>query len=490
MRILFVVSEAAPFVKTGGLADVAGALSSTLARRGHDVRLVLPKYRSVDGDKYRLLPLMPELNVTFGGETVRGQVLRTNYPGSQMPVYFLDAPQLYDREGIYTGEKGDFPDNNKRFSFLNLAALWMCKGLDWQPEVIHCHDWQTGLIPALLREHPEIKADPFFEKIRTVFTIHNLAYQGNFAPQLVSDLNLPWSVFTADGIEFYGRASMLKSGLMFSDAITTVSKTYAEEVKTPTFGGGLEGVLRARANRFFGIVNGIDTRVWDPQEDPHIAAKISPASGNGKAGCKADLQRFFGLPEKKVPILGMVTRLTGQKGLDILVESLGTVLQDNVQFVILGSGDPRYEKFFSDAGARFSKKIGARMTYDEKIAHKIIAGSDILLVPSAFEPCGLTQMYAMRYGTVPVVRRTGGLADTVTDASAQGIQNGVSTGFVFTDYNADALTWAIKRAIELYNEDKGLWNKLRRNGMAKDFSWEAASGLYEELYRRVLALES
>ncbi len=489
MRILFVCSEVVPFVKTGGLADVCAALPKKLHERGHDVRIVMPRYRAVDVAKFNLLPLMPEMKVRYGGDTFSGEVMRTSYPGTEMPVYFVDLPNLFDRDGIYNASNHDYLDNDRRFACFNMAALWLLKGLDWQPEVIHLHDWQAGLIAALLKHHPEVCTNEFFTRIKSVLTIHNLAYQGNFGPQLVGDIGLPWSIFTSEGMEFYGRASTLKAGIVYSDIVTTVSETYAEEILRPEYGANLEGVLNARKSRLHGILNGIDTKVWDPATDTLIAKPIHAASGKGRAECKAALQELCGFPKKpNVPLLGLTTRLTGQKGIDLFADAVNTLLTEDVQIVVLGTGEERYENLFREGAHRFPRKFAAKLSYDETLAHRIYAGSDIFLIPSAFEPCGLTQMYAMRYGAIPVARATGGLVDTVIPATIERIEKGVATGFLFTHYNAGAFLEAIHQAIHLYRNDQGHWDKLRRNAMARDFSWDRSAVAYEGLYGKALAL--
>lgn len=489
MRILFVCSEADPFVKTGGLADVCGALPKALARRGHDVRVMLPRYRAIDRGKWGLRPILPEMKVDYAGHTITGEVLVGHLPGTEIPVYFIEQPHLYDRPGIYDGEHGAFGDNDLRFAFLCLAALWTLKGLDWRPDVIHTHDWQAALVPALLKHHPAIVAEPFYHGIGTVQTIHNIAYQGNFAPHIVENCGLPWSVYTSEGMEFYGRASLLKAGLTFSDFVTTVSRTYADEVRTPAFGGGLEGVLSARGERFLGIQNGIDAEVWNPEADKALAKNYTADRPEGKDACKTDLQEFCGLPKRNVPVVAMVSRLVEPKGFDLIKEILPDLLQrEDMQAVLLGSGSPRFEKYFSDLARLMPKKFAAKVGYDEKMAHKIYAGADIFLVPSAFEPSGLTQLYAMRYGTVPVVRRTGGLADTVSHASVPEIEAGKSTGFVFNDFLPDALLWGINQALTLYRTDKPHWSRLRRNGMLKNFAWDISAAEYEALYQKTVAV--
>jgi starch synthase len=485
LRILFVASECEPFIKTGGLADVLGALPRVLHSMGHDVRIVIPRYSRIDGAAHRLLPLMPEIKVRYGPHTFVGSVLRCDFPHTRkMPVYFIDEPHFFGRDGIYGAGRTDYNDNDQRFAFFAMATLWMLKGLDWQPDIIHLNDWQSGLVAPLLRHHPEILADPFYADIRTVFSIHNLAYQGAMDKFVIPSIGLPWSVYTQDGMEFYNKASFLKGGLVYSDRLVTVSPTYAREIQTPEHGAGMDGVLTARAAVLTGILNGIDSREWDPARDPHIAAPFDAANRAGKERCKEILQEIGGLNKSpRSPLAGMIGRLTEQKGCDLLIDSLRDILACGCQVFVLGSGEERYETALQSLAREFPRRLAVRVGYDAVLAHQIIAGSDLFLMPSRFEPCGLTQMYAMRYGTVPVARATGGLCDTVAPHGA----HASPTGFLFADYTPSALTEAVRTAVAVYTAGGAPWTTLQDNGMTRDFSWQRSAAEYESLYAVTLA---
>lgn len=487
MRILFAASEAVPFCKTGGLADVVGALSKVLHQHGHDVRLVLPRYQDIDQTKYRLLPMMPEVKVQYKGLPMVGSVVRCSYPGTQMPVYFIEEPSFSNRPGIYGAGRGDYPDNDQRFAFFNMAVLWLLKGLDWTPDIIHLHDWQTGLIPALLRHHPVVSQDPAYENIRTVFSIHNLAYQGNFDKFVVPGIGLPWTVFTSDGLEFYGKTSFLKSGLFFSDELIAVSPTYSREIQLDELGAGMAGTLRNRTNHLHGILNGIDTDEWNPADDKHIPHSFSINKLAGKAACKAAFQEEIGLPvEPKKPLVGMISRLVAAKGFDLITRSLDDLLSLDCQYIVLGSGEKSYEDEFTAAAEKHPDRFAAIIGYDQALSHRIIAASDIFMMPSYYEPCGLTQLYAMRYGTVPLVRRTGGLADSVSHATKKSIASGVGTGFVFNDYRPEKLVETLRSAVSLYKEQPDSWEKLARNAMRKDHSWNRSAEQYARIYESLV----
>lgn len=477
MRVLFCASEIVPLAKTGGLADVAGALPAALARRGVDVRLAMPRYRGVD------LPggtALGTLTVPLGGETVEGTVLDGALPGSGVPIWLVEQPELFDRGGLY-GEGGqDYPDNLTRFTFFCRAvARWLARGT-WQPDVIHSHDWQTALLPAIIRTEGAPRA-------ASVFTIHNLAYQGLFPAEQFALTGLPPAAFAMQGLEFWGQVSLLKGGLVFADLLTTVSATYAREIQSEEFGAGLEGVLRDRADDLVGILNGVDYEVWDPSVDALLPARYSADDMDGKPICKRALQRAFGLPEDaRVPVVGMVTRLADQKGLDLVVEIMEELLDAGVQFVLLGTGDPRYHQVFDELQARRRHHVGVRLGFDNALAHLIEAGADIFLMPSRYEPSGLNQLYSLRYGTVPVVRRTGGLADSVVDATPQALAAGRANGFVFAPYEPQALLGAVRRALAAYRHPD-TWRALQQAGMRADFSWGRAAGQYAALYERALA---
>lgn len=487
LKILLVASEAVPFCKTGGLADVVGALAKELSRLGHEVRLAIPRYADIDSRRFRLLPILPEMKVNYGGQTFTGSVFRCPYPGTDLPVYFVDEPNFFDRPGIYGPGRGDYPDNNIRFAFFNMATLWALKGLDWRPDVIHANDWQTGLIPALLQHHPEVASDPFYQGIRTVFSIHNLAYQGNFDKWTIPNIGLPWSVFTPDGMEFYNQASFLKSGVVFSDALVAVSPTYAKEIQSEEFGAGLAGTLSGRADSLYGILNGIDTEEWNPEGDKEIAEPFSGARMQGKAACKAHLQRRAGLPEKpRVPLVAMVSRLIAGKGFDLITEALPELLALDAQYVVLGNGEPAYEQALVEAAKAHPDRLYIQVGYDISLSHQMIAGADLFLMPSRYEPCGLTQMYSMRYGTVPIVRLTGGLSDSVVDASPASVRDGSATGFQFAPYTAEALVDTVRRAVSVYTQDPAAWARLVQNAMAQNHSWAKSAGEYVELYRGLI----
>ena len=481
LNILFVSSEVHPFAKTGGLGDVSGALPRALKELGHDVRVILPKYRSVDRAKRAVKPTGRTVTVTVGPKTVTGELYEGRLHRS-MPVYMVNQSDYFDREGFYGDASGEFHDNAERFIFFNRAVLAACKSLDFQPDIIHCNDWQTGLIPCYLQTF--YNSDPFFENTRTVFSIHNLGYQGNFDKRTIPVANLPWDLFTLEGVEFYDQFSFLKAGLVFADVLTTVSKTYRREILTPEHGFQMDGVLRHHQDKLFGILNGVDYREWDPQNDAHIKTRYGPKSLKGKPECKKSLLRKLSLPIKeKTPLICMVTRLSPQKGIDLVVQSFSELLALDAAWVILGSGEADYETFFRDQSTLHPERFRYVSGFDEKLAHQIIAGSDLLLMPSQYEPCGLTQMYALRYGTVPVVRRVGGLADTVKSFQPGKNQG---TGFLFKHAEAKELMRSLKKALALHSRKKD-WRTLMLNGMKKDFGWDQAAKHYDRLYRRALA---
>lgn len=463
MRVLFCASEIVPLAKTGGLADVAGALPAALAERGVEVRLAMPGYRgvSVPGAAFR-----GPVTVSLGGERVEGRVSEGMLPGTTLPIWLIDQPSFFDRAGLY-GEGGtDYPDNLARFTFFSRAVLQFLGASGWQPDVIHCHDWQTALIPVVLRA--EGRRD-----VPTVFTIHNLAYQGVFAADQFPITGLPPSFFTMHGLEFWGKVNLLKGGLYFADVLSTVSETYAREIQTEEFGAGLDGVLRDRAGDLHGILNGVDYAAWDPSVDTLIPARYSVDDLKGKAACKAALQEAFKLPqEPRVPVIGMVTRLADQKGLDLVAAIIEELLDVGVQFVLLGTGDAKYHTLFQELQARRREHVGARLGFDNTLAHLIEAGADIFLMPSRYEPSGLNQLYSLRYGTVPVVRKTGGLADSIADGS---------NGFVFEAYKPEALLDTLRRALKAYR-DRARWAALQRRGMLADFSWNRSAERYRALY--------
>ena len=469
MKVLFCVAEATPFAKTGGLADVAGALPAALRRKGVDVRVMMPLYRGISRDG--LEPIQHTRSV-IGGTEVVGAVWRGVFP-NETPVYFLDASALYDRGGLY-GEGGrDYPDNLARFVFFCQSALALMHD-SWQPDLVHCHDWHAALIPAYLRMHRN--------RVPTLFTVHNLAHQGNFPADQFGLTGLPGEAFTSEGVEFYGQLNVMKAGLVSSHLLSTVSETYAREIQTEEFGMGLEGLLRARSADLLGVLNGVDYSQWDPAIDSFIPARYTADDLSGKAVCKTSLQHDLGLRvDANVPLIGTVARLVAQKGFDLVVSGLDAMVGLGAQVVVLGTGDPAYEAALHAATARMPHQVRAMIGFHEGLAHSIEAGADIFLMPSRFEPSGLNQLYSLRYGTVPVVRRTGGLADSIMDVSPEALQHGRANGFVFDAYTTEALVATVGRAVAAYR-DPGLWRWLQQVGMRADFSWDRAAERYLALY--------
>ncbi len=476
MRVLFAASEVLPFAKTGGLADVGGALPKALRALGHDVRVVLPRYRMVDAAKHRLAPILEAVPVPVAGRVETASVLEGRIP-PDVPVYFVRCDRYFDRDGLYQVQGVDHPDNAARFAFFSRAVLELSRALDFRPDVIHCHDWQTGLVPTYLRTL--YANDPVLAAAGVLFTIHNMGYQGLFPAEALATIGLGPDQFTTPGIEFYGQVNLLKAGLVFSDILTTVSRRYSREIQTEAFGCGLEGVLRARSGDVFGILNGIDEEEWDPAKDPHLAAHYAPEDLAGKAACKADLQRAMGLrPDPAAPLFGVISRLAEQKGIDLVANALDTILEVGGQFVLLGTGEPALEERFRTAAIAHAGRVAAVIGFDVALSHKIEAGADFFLMPSRYEPCGLNQMYSLRYGTVPIVRATGGLDDTVTPFNRA---TGEGNGLKFEAGTADALALAIYRAAGLYR-DPAARQRLMANGMRGDFSWDRSAREYETLY--------
>jgi starch synthase len=479
MKVLFAASEATPFAKTGGLADVAGSLPPAIAALGHDVRVVMPRYRMVDAERFKLKHVAT-FYVPLGSWKERCNVLEGRM-GKNVTVYFVNKDIYFDRPGLYGTPRGDYRDNAERFTFFSRSIPELCRVLGFNPDIVHCNDWQTGLVPLYLKTAYK-KGTAAAPRSGTVFTIHNLGYQGLFWHWDMRLTGLGWEFFTPEGIEFWGRISFLKAGIRYADIITTVSGTYSREVQTPEYGEGMEDLLKKRSGDFYGIVNGIDYREWDPARDPVIARKFSASRPSGKAACKTALQKQAGLPLSGDPLLGMVTRLVDQKGVDILLEALPEILSLGVQLVILGTGDEKYHRLLSDAAAKYPDRMRALLQYDDAMARAIYAGCDLFLMPSRYEPCGLGQMIALRYGAAPLVRRTGGLADTVKDYN---VRTGRGTGFVFEEYSAHALEDCVKRAVSVYH-DRKKWTRLMQNGMKQDLSWEHSAKEYVKIYRKAM----
>jgi starch synthase len=477
MRILFVASEALPYAKTGGLADVIEALSRALVKLGHEVAVFLPRYRGVKASSV----VLPSMTIPQGTR-LRFPAIADGGMHRGVRYFFLDDPFYFDRDGIYGERNQEYPDNAERFTEFSRAAIEMAKQI-WLPELIHCHDWQTAMVPTLLRS--SYGDDPVVRDIPVVFTVHNIGYHGVFPKEAMERAGIPAGVFHPGGIEFFGNVNFLKGGLIYSDYLTTVSRKYAQEIQTSEFGFGLEGVIRSRSNRLVGILNGVDYSIWSPERDTLIPMKYSANNLEGKRVCKEALLDEFKLLKDGVnrPVLGIVSRFADQKGFDLIAEIVRELLHEDVLLAVLGTGDRRYEELFRALTMDFPGRVGAVIAYDNKLAHLVEAGADIFLMPSRYEPCGLNQIYSLRYGTVPVVRATGGLDDTIEPFD---LEHGSGTGFKFSEYSGEALLDAIRQALHHYS-DEGVWNRIQLNGMAKDFSWNTSAAEYAKLYEAARA---
>lgn len=481
MKIAILVSEAIPYAKTGGLADVAGALPKYLNKHGADVRLFMPLYREVRKKGLPLETVLDRVEVDLGGRKKAYAVKA--HSGSGFPAYFIEKDEYFDRDFIYGTAAGDYPDNGERFGFFSLAALETVKRLGFVPDVLHCHDWQSAIALAYLKT---VRAhEAFFAGTRSLFTIHNLAYQGLFGKDILGKIGLPKSLFNMNDLEFWGKVNFLKAGILYSTAVSTVSPRYSREIQTPEFGCGLDGLLRSRSGVLFGLLNGVDYAAWNPATDTLIPARYKAADLTGKKVCKAELLKAFGLTGRGgTPVVGIVSRLAGQKGLDIVCDALPSLFALGVRLIILGTGEAKIQDSLLEARKVFPTQLGLKIAFDEKIAHTIYAGSDLFLIPSRYEPCGLTQMYSLRYGTVPVVRATGGLDDSI-----QEYDPGTSTGngFKFEVASPDALVGTVRKALAAYERPHD-WQTLIRNAMDSDFSWERAAGEYIDLYTKLVEL--
>ena len=477
MHIAFAASECVPFSKTGGLADVIGALPRALAALGHQVTVYVPKYRQT-----KLIgtqTLIRSLTIPFDDQ-FRFCSIVTDGNHSGVSFCFIDYLPFFDREGLYGTSSGDYPDNAERFALFSRAVLEASKILG-VPDIFHCHDWQSALIPVLLAT--QYADDPAFREVSTVFTIHNIGYQGLFPPDTLPLLTLPWDLFTMTKMEFFGQVNFLKGALVFSDFITTVSKKYSQEIQTAEFGFGLEGVLRGRSSTVTGIVNGADYDEWSPDKDKYIPQRYSAQDLDGKAKCKQELLAEFDISgaDPRIPVIGIVSRFAAQKGFDLIAQIMDRLAREEMIVIALGSGDKVYEDMLLRLHKQFPKKIAVKIAYNNSLAHKVEAGSDMFLMPSRYEPCGLNQMYSLKYGTVPIVRATGGLEDTVEPWDPR---TGKGTGFKFTEYNGEALLLTVKEALRAFR-DQTSWQILMRNGMAKDFSWNNSAKEYVRVYERV-----
>jgi starch synthase len=488
MRIVVASSEAAPFSKTGGLADVASALPKALSQAGHDVALFTPFYpqeRARWGGNVPIEPTGQSVDVRLSDRVITARILRSTIPGSSAPVFLIDHPPYFDRAGLYQERDRDHRDNSERFIFFSRAVIETIRALGLHPDVIHANDWQTALVPALVRVDGTYHAE--FARCATIYTIHNLAFQGQFWHWDMLLTGIDWRHFNWREMEYFGNLNLMKSGVVYADIVTTVSPTYAREIQTPEFGCGLNGVLASRRDDLVGILNGVDTEVWNPATDPLIAERYRLATVHqGKPVCKAHLQERMGLPVRMdVPVFGLISRLTGQKGLDLICDCAADFVALDIQAVFLGSGDPRYEKKLRELAKQTPQKVAVTIGYDEGLSHEIEAGADVFLMPSHYEPCGLNQMYSLIYGTVPIVRAVGGLADSVVDANETNLSNGTANGFSFFDYRSDALFRQMCRAVGLFF-DQRTWRQLMRTGMERDWSWSRSAAEYVNVYQRAL----
>jgi starch synthase len=464
-----VSSEAAPLAKTGGLADVVGALPSALRALGDDVAVLIPRYGTIDLKGTRRV--YDNLPIYLGATRFDTSIYQAP---AEYPLYLVDCPSLYDRPGLY-GESGvDYPDNHIRFAVLSRAALAVARVV-FRTDIFHCHDWQSGTLPVYLRT--TFANDPTFLGVKTLFTIHNLGYQGLFPRSILPAVALDPAVFRPAALEFYGNVSYIKGGIQFADALSTVSPTYAREIQTPEYGFGLDGALRARAADLAGIINGIDYRQWNPETDPLIPAHFSSTDLAGKQVCKEHLLREFGLPVEGSdrPLIGIVSRFAQQKGIDLIAEVVSQMIAEDVYMVVLGNGDAGYEALFRNFAVEYPGRIAVRVGFDNGLAHRIEAGSDMFLMPSRYEPSGLNQIYSLRYGTVPIVRATGGLDDTIEEG----------TGFKFAEYSGQALIESVRAAVQAF-ANREAWREMMQRGMQKDFSWDRSAAEYSALYRKLL----
>jgi starch synthase len=480
MKILIASPEAVPFIKTGGLADVAGALCMEFRKMKKEACCILPLYKKIKEGKTPLLNTGLIINVPVGDRVIEGRIF-----SDQLSTFFVECDEFFDRQELYGTPEGDYNDNAARFVFFSRGILEACKALGFIPDIIHCNDWQTGLIPLYLKTL--YKDDTFFRKTASLLTIHNLGYQGNFPASDMPVTNLGWELFTPEGVEFYGKVNYLKAGIISTDILTTVSAAYAEEILDKEYGFGLEGLLRTRGDDLFGVINGIDYAEWDPAKDGFIPANYRYSDISGKAVCKRELMKsvFKSSGNKdtgRMPLIGMVGRLSEQKGLDLLLQSVPELLSAGVRLVVLGKGDESYHKRFLEISQRYKDKVSITIGFDETLAHMIYAGSDFFLMPSKYEPCGLGQLISLRYGCIPIARRTGGLSDTIQDYEPLASRG---TGFLFSDYTPSAMQDALKRAFCVYT-DRDKMEKMIKDGMKTDFSWKKSARRYLELYNAAL----
>jgi starch synthase len=488
VKILLATTEAVPLCKTGGLGDVCGSLPLELVKLGHEPIVIMPAFRQALNSGRPIETTGLRFNIPIGRKTVAGTLLRSTLPGDRVLVYLVHQPQYYDRPELYREGGHDYKDNCERFVFFCRSALEAIQQLDLGTELVHCHDWQTGLIPVYLKT--ELCGVPPYDSIASVLTIHNIAYQGNFWHWDMELTGIDWKYFNWRQMEFYGNLNFLKSGIAFADTLTTVSPRYAKEIQQPPLSCGLEGILQYRRDELFGIINGVDYSVWNPETDPHLGGH-NYGPGNfveGKRACKAALQQEMGLPLlADVPMVALIGRLVDQKGFDLVAKLIPQwAPSSNIQWVILGTGEPTYHQLFTDLAKRYPDKVAVRLGFSNELAHRIEAGADIFLMPSLYEPCGLNQLYSLKYGTVPVVHTTGGLADTITNFSEAALAEEAANGFSFGEYTVAALANVLDRACKIY-ANKSVWEQLVRNGMRQDWSWGHSAREYSQLYEHTLA---
>ncbi|HVN95387.1 MAG TPA: glycogen synthase GlgA [Syntrophorhabdaceae bacterium] len=480
MKILIASPEIYPFVKTGGLADVTGALPKALKKLGIEVRVILPKHKGIEEQGFPMRYKNYQISCQVSQSSVDAEIVETEYDG--ITAYLVEKDEYYYRDYLYSTPDGDYLDNAERFIFFSKSVIEAMKVTGFVPDVLHCNDWETSLAPVFLKTL--CKDDPLFSNTPTLLTIHNLGYQGIFWHYDMHLLNVGWEYFTPNYLEFFGHINFLKGGIVFSDILNTVSKQYSQEIQTPEFGWGLDGILRTRKNDLFGIVNGIDYEEWNPAKDRLIPALYSEENIANKKICKKALQEAFGLPsDERTPVIATISRLADQKGFDVIAESLEEMLSLGIQYVVLGTGERKYHDIFTQLSKQFPKAFAIKIAYDNNLAHLIEAGADMFLMPSRYEPCGLNQLYSLKYGTVPIVRGVGGLEDTIIDYTKS---PETGTGYKFYDYTKDAMLEAIKSALAIY-KDQSSWQSLMKRCMKQDFSWEKSAGEYVELYKKAIA---
>ena len=488
MKVLFATPEVVPFCKTGGLGDVCGSLPVELAKLGHEPVIVMPAFRQALDSGRPIHPTGARFEIPIGRKTVPGTFLRSTLPGDEVPVYLVHQPQYYDRPELYRENGHDYKDNCERFVFFCRAALEAIKHFDLGTELVHCHDWTSGLIPVYLKT--ELCGVPPYDSMASLLTIHNIAYQGNFWHWDMELTGIDWKFFNWRQMEFFGNLSFLKSGISFADALSTVSPRYAKEIQQPPLSCGLEGILHHRHDDLFGIINGVDYREWNPEIDPHLGGhNFGPNNfAAGKRDCKAALQGEMGLPQvPDQPLVAMIGRLADQKGFDLVAKLIPQwAPESNVQWVILGTGEPQYHELLSDLAKQYPDKVAVRLGFSNELAHRIEAGADIFVMPSRYEPCGLNQLYSLKYGTVPVVHATGGLADTIRNLTDETLSSGTANGFSFDEYTTATLAAELERACQTY-ANRPVWEQLIRNGMRQDWSWNHSAREYGRLYEHTLA---